>query len=120
MNADPAAKAETINPAIRCSDCAAVCCRLTVLLMPGDVIPAWLTEHDEHGLEHMAQHEDGWCVAVDRMSMRCTIYGSRPQLCRSVPMGGRECRDERDAWYGKSADAIPITLITEPRQPPSP
>lgn len=112
MNAPADLDAESIDPSIHCSDCEAVCCRLTVLLMPGDVIPAWLVEHDEHGLAHMAQHEDGWCVAVDRDSMRCTIYASRPQLCRDFATGSHACRDEREAWFGKPAGTIPVRLIT--------
>jgi len=114
MNAPFDSRLEDIDASIQCSDCEAVCCRLTVLLMPGDVVPAWLTEHDEYGLEHMAQREDGWCVAVDRTSMRCTIYETRPQLCRSFAMGSPGCRDEREGWFGKSARTIPLTVLASP------
>lgn len=114
MNADSDSCAERINPAVRCADCDAVCCRLTVVLLPGDSVPAWLTDSDEHGLEIMAKGDDGWCAALDRNTMRCTIYAQRPQVCREFAMGGGSCRDERMAWFGTSAGAIPITLITTP------
>lgn len=107
---DPAAA--DIDPNIRCDDCEAVCCRLTVLLMPGDAVPTWLTAQDEHGLEQMAKGDDGWCVALDRDSMRCTIYRNRPDVCRTYDMGGSFCRDERDGWYGKSAAQIPIRVVS--------
>jgi Fe-S-cluster containining protein len=50
-------------------------------------------------------------VALDWHSMRCTIYERRPQICAEFAMGGTYCRDERDAWFGKSGASIPITVI---------
>lgn len=95
---------------ISCSDCEAVCCRLTVQLMPGDAVPAWLTTHDAWGLQIMAKDEDGWCEAVDRNTMRCTIYAQRPQICRKFAMGGPYCRAERAAWRSHHAIGIPVVL----------
>lgn len=112
MNADSDSCAERVDPAVRCTDCDAVCCRLTVVLLPGDSVPAWLTDRDEHGLEIMAKGNDGWCVALDWHSMRCTIYERRPQICAEFAMAGTYCRDERDAWFGKSGASIPITVIS--------
>ena len=112
MNADSDSCTERIDAAVRCADCAAVCCRLTVVLLPGDSVPAWLTDSDEHGLEIMAKGDDGWCVALDRHSMRCTIYERRPQICAEFAMGGAYCRVERDAWFGKSATSLPSTVIS--------
>jgi Fe-S-cluster containining protein len=103
--------AESVDPRVHCDSCEAVCCRLTVLLMPEDAIPAWLTTRDAHGLEQMAKAEDGWCVALDRGSMRCSIYAQRPTICRKFAMGGPYCRDERDAWFGTSARSIPIAVV---------
>ncbi len=103
--------AEAIDPAIRCSDCAAACCRLDVLLLPGDAVPAWLTDRDGYGMELMAKADDGWCVALDRASMRCTIYARRPLICREFAMGGVSCRDERKAWPGHAPGSIPLRLI---------
>ena len=103
--------AEAVDPTIRCSDCAAVCCRLDVLLLPGDSVPAWLTDRDEHGMELMAKADDGWCVALDRTSMRCTIYARRPFICGDFAMGGASCSDERRDWYGAAAKSIPLTVV---------
>jgi Fe-S-cluster containining protein len=100
-----------IDPAVRCDACDAVCCRLTVLVLTGDDVPSWFTVHDEHGLEQMARHEDGWCAALDRDTMRCTIHARRPRICRDFAMGGGACRDERDAWYRPAARRIPARIV---------
>jgi Fe-S-cluster containining protein len=78
---------------------------MTVLLMPGDDVPAWSTVRDAHGLEQMAHAADGWCVALDRDSLRCSIYARRPRICRDFAMGGEDCRAERRDWYGAHGDA---------------
>lgn len=81
-----------------CSHCEAVCCRLTVVLMPEDRVPMWYVAEDEFGPDTMAKGDDGWCVALDRDSMRCSIYEQRPQICRKFAMGGSYCRSERSEW----------------------
>jgi Fe-S-cluster containining protein len=81
--------------AVHCDNCLASCCRLLVRLLPGDRVPGHLLAEDDHGLTVMAQGEDGWCVALDRGSLRCTIYADRPQLCRVFAMGSPECLEER-------------------------
>ncbi|MGS0467729.1 YkgJ family cysteine cluster protein [Cobetia marina] len=43
----------------------------------------------------MRRLDDGWCAAVDRETLMCTIYDRRPQLCRDYEMGSPECEDER-------------------------
>ncbi len=92
-----------------CSRCEAICCRLTVTLMPGDDPPHWLVAEHENGPATMAKDDDGWCVALDRNSMRCTIYEQRPTLCRTYLMGGRLCRHERATWVAAhKRDGIPF------------
>ena len=54
-----------------------------------------MTEWSEWGGQVMRRGDDGWCVALDRETMRCTIYVHRPQVCRDYEMGGSECIDER-------------------------
>ncbi|HEY0178343.1 MAG TPA: YkgJ family cysteine cluster protein [Dokdonella sp.] len=105
--------AESVDPRVSCDTCEAVCCRLTVYLMPGDDVPPWLVGWDEHGLEQMAKEDDGWCVALDRNTMRCTIYANRPAVCRSFATGGPYCRDERDTWFGAPGAGIPIRVLDE-------
>ncbi len=113
MNAESESDSEYIDPTIHCDECEAVCCRLPVLLLPGDCVPLWARDHDEYGLEIVAKADDGWCVALDRQTMRCTIYASRPQICAGFAMGGAGCRDEREAWFGKPGASIPITVIRD-------
>ena len=103
----PAPCAENIDPTVQCTSCEAVCCRLTVVLMPEDRVPAWLVARDEHGLETLAKGEDGWCAAIDPNTFRCTIYADRPTVCRKFAMGGPSCRDERHKWFG---NAIPTAV----------
>lgn len=94
--------------AVHCSTCDAVCCRLLVVILPGDEIPAHLLAVSDHGLEVMARNEDGWCVANDPATHRCSIYDTRPQLCRKFAMAGPYCREVR-ADYA-AARVIPHTL----------
>jgi len=102
--------APDIDATVNCSACEAVCCRLPVLLMPEDRIPARFLDHDDRGLEIVAKAEDGWCEALDRDSLLCTIYAQRPTICRGFDMGGYDCRQERASWYGKTAVQIPIVV----------
>lgn len=83
---------------ISCSRCQACCCQLKVLVMADDDVPQWLLARDAHGMEVMRQHDDGWCAALDRESLRCTIYARRPRVCRDFATGGGDCRDERARW----------------------
>ncbi|HCC62561.1 MAG TPA: YkgJ family cysteine cluster protein, partial [Pseudomonas sp.] len=39
--------------------------------------------------------DDGWCAALDRDSMRCTIYSWRPLICREFELGSDDCLEER-------------------------
>jgi Fe-S-cluster containining protein len=84
---------------IHCRRCEAVCCRLPVLLLPGDRPPPRYVDVDSHGLAVMARGEDGWCLALDRAAMSCGIYPDRPQICRDFAMAGPDCRSER-AGFG--------------------
>lgn len=84
-----------VEPAVSCTRCPAVCCRLTVVLMPDEVQPAHLVDTDDRGLAVMRRDADGWCAALDREHMRCGIYETRPSICRKFVMGGAYCRDER-------------------------
>jgi len=81
-----------------CSNCQACCCLLPVLLMPEDDPPSQFIAVDAYGLSVMAKADDGWCVALDRDTFRCTIYARRPQVCRDFAEGGSDCRAERAQW----------------------
>jgi Fe-S-cluster containining protein len=100
----------TPTEAPHCDRCDAVCCRLTVVLMPEDDVPLRFTARNEHGVEVMARDEDGWCVAIDQARMCCSIYELRPTICRKFPMGGPYCRDVRADYADRNARGIPLTL----------
>ena len=104
---------EGVDPTVSCGSCDAVCCRLTVVLMPEDRVPRHLTTRTEHGPEVMARDEEGWCVAVDHSRMCCSIYEQRPAVCRKFAMGSEYCRDERRIYRENMQRAIPLTLRDE-------
>lgn len=81
--------------AVTCSTCRAQCCRLEVFLMGEDDIPLRFTETDAEGGTVMARLEDGWCAALDRKTMLCSIYERRPAICRDFDLGGYDCLTER-------------------------
>jgi Fe-S-cluster containining protein len=86
---------EEIDPSISCASCEACCCRLEVMLMGDDDVPARLTVQDQWGGWVMRRLDDLWCVALDRITMRCTIYEIRPGVCRDYQAGASECIGER-------------------------
>nr|WP_256372107.1 YkgJ family cysteine cluster protein [Dechloromonas sp. HYN0024] len=88
-----------------CDQCAACCCQLEVMLMAGDDVPRRLTTQDEWGGWVMRRLDDGWCAALDRDTMRCTIYAQRPDNCRVFEMGDDDCRRERQIFYTPAATA---------------
>jgi uncharacterized protein len=98
-----------VDGSVSCSHCDAVCCRLTVVVMPDDKVPRHLVERTAAGLNTMARSEEGWCVAVDPIHMHCTIYEQRPAICRKFAMGSAYCRDERSKYRDRSYE-IPLTL----------
>jgi Fe-S-cluster containining protein len=65
------------------------------MLITDTGVPEKYIEEDKWGGEVMHRLEDGWCAAVDRETMLCTIYENRPLICREFEMGGFECLDER-------------------------
>jgi Fe-S-cluster containining protein len=57
----------------------------------------------------MAHDEEGWCVAVDGSHMRCSIYASRPTICRQFAMGGPYCQEVRADYADHRARGIALT-----------
>ncbi|KAA6184963.1 YkgJ family cysteine cluster protein [Thiohalocapsa marina] len=83
---------------IHCPDCAAVCCRLEVLCITDTGVPRHLTQQRADGVETMVRLDDGWCAALDRVNMHCSIYDQRPLICRELEMGGADCIAERQRF----------------------
>ncbi|MDA9599077.1 YkgJ family cysteine cluster protein [bacterium] len=84
-----------IDPSISCSSCRACCCKLEVLLITDTGVPKEHINTDQWGTETMARMDDGWCSALNRDTMMCTIYELRPWVCREFEMGSNECKTER-------------------------
>lgn len=80
---------------VTCSTCKANCCRLEVMLITDTGVPEEYIAEDQWGAMSMARLDDGWCAALDRSTMLCSIYDKRPWICREFEMGGYECLDER-------------------------
>jgi uncharacterized protein len=97
---------------IQCDNCRAACCRLQVLLIGDSDVPETLLEWSDWGGQVMRRESDGWCTALDRESMRCTIYAQRPQVCRDFAMAGSECIEEREINATSK-----ITISTIPPDP---
>ncbi len=89
---------DDIDPAIECDHCQAYCCQLPVILLPGDHPPDHFIDIDDNGVEIMGKADDGWCAALDRDTMRCSIYERRPWVCREFAMGGNDCQNVRADW----------------------
>lgn len=63
--------------------------------MGEDGIPMRLAVQDKWGGWVMHRLEDGWCAALDRNTLLCTIYARRPAVCREYQVGDYECIGER-------------------------
>lgn len=80
-----------------------------MVLQAGDRVPAHLTSL-VHGQRVMARDPEGWCLAVDGARMCCSIYSTRPRVCRQLTMAGAECRQLRNAYAGQTAGVIPLII----------
>ncbi|MEN1956660.1 YkgJ family cysteine cluster protein [Luteimonas changyuni] len=107
----PTGTPEPALEAIDCASCDAVCCRMTVVLQPDDRVAEHLTDYTAAGLHVMARDEFGWCVAVDPAGGGCSIYASRPDVCRRFPMGGPYCRAVREDYADRNARGIPLQMF---------
>ncbi len=67
------------------------------MLISDTGVPDRYIEIDEWGGMTMVRLEDGWCAALDRNTLLCSIYEQRPLICRDFEMGGYDCLAERAA-----------------------
>lgn len=81
-----------------CRNCAARCCRFEVFLITDTGVPEEHIHTDEYGGQTMSRLDDGWCSALNRETMQCSIYEFRPWLCREFEMGSKDCVD---TWRAK-------------------
>lgn len=82
---------------VTCSTCQACCCHLEVMIITDTGVPEQHIARDRWGGETMLRLDDGWCSALDRETLMCTIYENRPLICREFEMGSYECKEERKA-----------------------
>ncbi|MEP7182412.1 MAG: YkgJ family cysteine cluster protein [Betaproteobacteria bacterium] len=111
MNAGNDAHDADERAEVSCATCEACCCRLEVLLMGDDDVPPELSVEDRWGGWVMRRLDDGWCAALDRATMRCTIYERRPGVCRDYPVGDSECLGERLRMLAPPADKRVVRVI---------
>ncbi|ACQ93018.1 protein of unknown function UPF0153 [Tolumonas auensis DSM 9187] len=89
------------EPKITCANCEACCCRLEVMLITDTGVPEHYIAIDPWGGQVMARLDDGWCAALDRDTLMCTIYDHRPLICREFEMGADECITERKEYLNE-------------------
>jgi len=80
---------------VTCANCQACCCSLEVMIISDTGVPSQHIHVDKHGSETMLRLDDGWCSALDRDTLMCSIYENRPWICREFEMGSYECINER-------------------------
>ena len=88
------------EPEVTCANCQACCWRLEVMIITDTGVPEEHIAYDEWGCETMLRLDDGWCSAVDRETLMCTIYENRPWICREFEMGSFECVEQRTDVMG--------------------
>lgn len=81
-----------------CGNCDARCCRFEVFIITDTGVPEEHIHNDEFGTQTMLRLDDGWCSALNRKTMQCSIYNQRPWLCREFEMGSVECLE---TWQRK-------------------
>jgi Fe-S-cluster containining protein len=74
-----------------CGNCHASCCRFEVFLITDTGVPEEHISTDEFGSQTMRRLDDGWCSALSRQTLGCSIYEQRPWLCREFEMGSTDC-----------------------------
>jgi Fe-S-cluster containining protein len=80
---------------VTCANCQACCCSLEVMIISDTGVPSRHVHVDEYGSETMLRLDYGWCSALDRDTLMCSIYENRPWICREFEMGSYECINER-------------------------
>lgn len=81
---------------ITCANCQACCCQLEVRIITDTGVPFQYIDYDKWDSEVMKRGDDGWCQALDRNTLMCTIYENRPLTCREFEMASDECITERE------------------------
>jgi Fe-S-cluster containining protein len=81
------------------------------VLQPEDSIPDHLTTYSPDGLRVMKRGKDGWCVALNGARMNCSIYETRPSVCRRFVMNGAYCKAVRADYRALITDDTRHVLV---------
>jgi Fe-S-cluster containining protein len=90
--------------------CRSACCALAYALSPQDIREGirWCL-----GKPFMnVRADDGYCIHLQRDTLRCTIYESRPAVCRQY-----DCRKDRRIWLDFDKMIINPDLFKEGNSP---
>ena len=90
--------------------CHAACCKLHFALSREDVQEGTI-RWDFGNPYVIAQGEDGWCVHLDRGSLSCGVYESRPRMCRTY-----DCSKDSRIWLDFDKRVV-NPLILDPAWP---
>lgn len=94
--AEPESDLVSSQGPVTCDTCQACCCRLEVMLITDTGVPERYIDIDPRGGMVMARLDDGWCAALNRDTLLCSIYSNRPLICREFAMGEEDCLTERN------------------------
>jgi Fe-S-cluster containining protein len=81
-----------------CATCVGACCRLVTYVTPDEALalpPGHVAPPEPGGRLAMQRRDDGSCIALDPITYRCTVYATRPDVCRRFERGGARCLDLR-------------------------
>lgn len=69
--------------------------------MGDDEVPIRYLDEDRWGGSVMRRLDDGWCAALDRNTMMCSVYQRRPEVCCVYQMGASDCVLERTIFFAR-------------------
>ena len=87
-NVIPVRNITPTNEPITCANCQACCCQLEVRIVSDTGVPFQYIDYDKWGSEVMKRGDDGWCQALDRNTLMCTIYVIQARVVKLVDTQG--------------------------------
>jgi Fe-S-cluster containining protein len=109
VRVDPseAANPEPVDCSARLPVCHAVCCRLKFALSQEEIERGEVKWDIGHPYV-IRQDSSGYCCHNDGATRSCTIYNSRPRLCREY-----SCRYDKRIWADFDAMALNVEWISK-------
>jgi Fe-S-cluster containining protein len=72
--------------------CRSICCSFTFALTKKD-LEKGIVQWNQKKPYFIARDADGYCLHLDRKTLRCTIWEDRPERCRKY-----DCRNDKNVW----------------------